>query len=132
MRDVREVDANLVRAAGVREGADECGFDTVFLLDAPVGDSFASVIANGHAHADGAVAVDVGVDDAGEQARGLIDEREVFLLGRARGELGDECVVGLIGLCEHDHARGLAVEAMHDAGAGCAAGRGELAFGVME
>ncbi len=82
--------------------------------------------------ADGAVAVDVGVDHAGKQARGLVDQGEVFLLRGVFGELGDERVVGLVGLREDDDAGGLAVEAMHDAGAGRAAGRGELALGVME
>ena len=76
--------------------------------------------------------VDAGIDDAGEQARGLVDEGEVLFLGSALGELSYEGVVGLVRLRENDDAGGFAVEAMHDARAGCSASRSELALGVVE
>ena len=110
------MNANLVRAAGLRKNAD--GGETV----EPLADLVERlrraarrfVAENGHLlpllrmHADGAI------DEVAVAVRPAGDNGEIFLLDRAVLKLEGEFVVCAVGAGDEDDAAGVAVEAMDD------------------
>lgn len=133
MADVLEVDADLVGAAGVEGGFDQCAL--VKALDEfPTGPGFAAAkaFARGHAFAVGGVARDRNLDFAGLGARFAADDGAVGFFGAALFELGGEVQVGFVGFGDDDAAAGVHVEAMDDARPRDAGDAAELALAMME
>ena len=114
--DVAQMDADLVRAAGLRKDADDG--ETVEPLADFVerlrGAARRVVAADGHLlpllrmHADGAV------DEIAVAVRPAGDDREILLLDRAVLELEGQFVVRPVVAGDEDDAAGVAVEAMDD------------------
>ena len=115
MVQMRHVHANLVRATGFELHLHQ-RVHAVFLQHAVVADGLAPAAADRHACAVAAVAPDGGFyRAAGDQD--AIDQRDIFALDGARGELRDEVLARALGLGHHQQPRGILVEAVHDAGA---------------
>lgn len=122
--DVGEMDADLVGAAGADLDLEE-GVMGKALEDAVSGVSGAAGgEAGGHAGAAEGVAGDGGVDGAGFEADGALDQGEVGFADFARGELVGEVAVSGVGAGDEEDAGGAFVEAVNDAGAEVACDRG--------
>ena len=121
MVERREMDADLVGAAGVELDFEERG-RTNASEGAPVGASFAragkdEAAAGGHPDAAPGVAGDGEVDDAGGGVEMAFDESDVGLFDFAIAEGFAEFGVSEVVFGDEDDPGGLLVEAMDDAGA---------------
>src|SRR6185312_1770318 len=119
MPDRREMNANLVGAAGFNADGDErefaeAGFHS--LQDGVVGDGGAGsfLAAGGHAGAADCVAADGGVDGSLLLLERAMDEGDVGLANLAAGKHFAELEVGGVIAGDDDEAAGLLVEAVND------------------
>src|SRR6516165_4307382 len=134
MSDRGEVDADLMRAPGLKPAGDEARHRraiaaAIAFEDLPMGDRRAPACAHRHLVAHARMAADWLVDGAARPLRHAPDECQVAAAQRPAaavvGELAAERAMGAVGLGHHDEAAGVLVEAMHDAGALGAADAGE-------
>ena len=130
--DKRKVNANLVRASGVKDTTQKSGSVPEFFFDKPVRTCRLTVFAHSHFHAITRVAVNRFANDAGKEVRSLIHEGDILLLEFPRLKLLDESVVSFVGLREKHDAGGFLVEAVDDSGAQLSAGSRKLALSVVE
>ena len=130
--DRLQVHADLVGAARVQPQAQQ-RVRGERAIEREVGAGLArKVAADRHARAHGRVAPDRRLDRAAARARATLDQREVFALDLPRGERLLQQPVGLLGAGDHEQARGVAVEAVHDAGALRIAARGDAGEQLRE
>ncbi len=112
--DRREMDADLVRTAGLYLDVDEGEFFET-LADLPEAECLPAVRGDGHFCAVPAVAGDGAVYGAGIVARVPVDEGDVGFENLAEAKLVGEGFVGLLVLGDDDQAGRVFVEAMDDA-----------------
>jgi len=134
MAGVREVDADLMGAAGVESEFEVREFEIRIAVEyAVLGAGGAAVAGAGrHASAADGVALDGLLVKAMVTCKEAVGEGEVDLFDRAGGELGSEGAVRGVGTGDEENAAGVAVKAVHDAGARIAAGLGEPAEAMEE
>ena len=117
MADVREVDADLVGAAGLRLAPDqrEAAEPLDDLVERHRGLAAVLRRADRHLLADGRVEADRPLDVVAVALRDAVDQRQVFLVDLALLELQRQPAVGQVVLDDDQQAGGVAVEAVDDA-----------------
>ena len=134
MAEMGEVDANLVRAAGVQEALD---FGTGFALlehtvIGPGGSAVGWVFFHRHLFSVDGMATDGAVAFTGDAAEDSGAEGAIDFLYLAFGENLRELFVGLVGFRDENHAAGVLVEAMDDAEAFAAPAPGEVRAAMVD
>ncbi len=131
--EVLEVDADLVRAAGLRPALDEvqavAGREHAVVRHRLT--AFAGEV-DGHFLAVRPVAADCGVDGAAAASQRALDDGEVDLFDRAVGELPRERLVRGVVLRNRETAAGFLVQPVHDARPLHAADAGEVLAMVQQ